>query len=378
MKHILLISNANSPFVTNSVTWLKKENPELTIDIISYKEIKPHIRSYFRNSICIQDLPNYKKILEKIPLFKHFYRRKLYSEIIRKLDKYDIVHFHFFKVRTNFLIQQFKKIYNPKFIISIWGSDFYNNKLLKRAYFRRAYSLVDTLTFSSTTTKENFLKFIKKDDSKVSICRFGLNPLEKIENIKLSKEECKNHLKWDCNKIAITIGYNYSKIQQHKKIINQLCNSDFIKFKNKIQLIFPITYGSDPEEKFKIIAELKKIPFEVFYYENYLSNEEIAYIRKASDIMINLQKTDQFSGSMQEHLYAENIVITGSWLPYKEFIDLGVEFIQIDTISDLPEKLKFLVNNFSEFTKRNEKNPAIIKQISSWESNIKNWLAIYS
>ena len=40
---ILLIGNANSSFITNSVICLKKQNEDLIFDIISYKKIDKYI-----------------------------------------------------------------------------------------------------------------------------------------------------------------------------------------------------------------------------------------------------------------------------------------------------------------------------------------------
>jgi hypothetical protein len=107
--------------------------------------------------------------------------------------------------------------------------------------------------------------------------------------------------------------------------------------------------------------------------ENYLHGDENANIKLASDIMINMLKTDSFSGSMQEFLYASNIIITGSWLPYELFDKEGIVYEKIDKLSTLHSKI-------SEVLSRNfilNKNIEIIKNLSNWNNNIKSWIEAY-
>jgi hypothetical protein len=93
--------------------------------------------------------------------------------------------------------------------------------------------------------------------------------------------------------------------------------------------------------------------------------------------MIQLQTSDQFSGSMQEHLYTRNVVITGSWLPYKTMKDFGVNFIEIDKVSELANSLAKVIANYNEYYSNTDNNPEAILKLSSWQYNIQDWLALY-
>jgi hypothetical protein len=94
--------------------------------------------------------------------------------------------------------------------------------------------------------------------------------------------------------------------------------------------------------------------------------------------MLQLQITDQFSGSMQEHLFARNVVITGSWLPYDTLKEKGSYFIEIDKVEDLNDVLPDVINNFSTYEQRTTNNPGVITELSSWGKNIKQWAEMYN
>ncbi|MBD3807847.1 MAG: hypothetical protein IE880_03920 [Epsilonproteobacteria bacterium] len=90
--------------------------------------------------------------------------------------------------------------------------------------------------------------------------------------------------------------------------------------------------------------------------------------------MINILVTDSFSGSMQEFLYANNIVITGSWLPYDVFDNEGIIYEKIDSAGKLSDKLEDILSNLQSYKTNLDKNIDIISKLSSWKYNIQNWM----
>jgi len=108
-----------------------------------------------------------------------------------------------------------------------------------------------------------------------------------------------------------------------------------------------------------------------------MPDREIALIRKASDVFINVQVTDQFSGSMQEHLFAENVVITGDWLPYKTLDERGVFMRKVSSVDDVGRELLHVAHNLDSLRKNCLINPDIIWELSSWEKNIQSWVGLY-
>ena len=147
---------------------------------------------------------------------------------------------------------------------------------------------------------------------------------------------------------------------------------------DEIQLILPITYGGTPKYKNQLLEKLKQLPFEYIFYDTFLTDEKVAQIRKASDIMIQLQLTDQFSGSMQEHLYSRNVVITGSWLPYETMKENGAWFIEIDKLEELYKVIPEIIKDFEKYELKTKNNPQVISELSSWDKNIYSWIDLYN
>lgn len=378
-KRILLVGDGNHQYITNYVSWLKKQKQNyFIVDILSYTNINNKNKKFYDTIYQIKSKNNFYDIILKIKGIRRYYRFYLYETIIANLPKYDVVHFHFISVDSYFIVDQIKKNKSSKIILSIWGSDLYKLNSANEKNFIRTCQKADILTFTNQKTINYFRSKYKWEKNNLKLCRFGLAPLDKLKDLKTTKNEIKTKLGWNTKKIAITIGYNLSPNQQHIEILNQFENEKIKKLSDKIQLILPITYGGTLKYKKQLFKKLNHLPYEYRVYDTFLDDVEVAQIRKASDIMIQLQKTDQFSGSMQEHLFAHNIVITGSWLPYDTLKESNAWFIEIDKIEELATMLLNIMNNFESYWEKTQPNPEVILNLSSWEKNIKDWIALYN
>ena len=202
-------------------------------------------------------------------------------------------------------------------------------------------------------------------------------PLEYLKRNRMTKMECKNKLGWKTDKLAIAIGYNASPKQQHISILDQFSDETMKEFVDKIQLIFPITYGGNKEYKQQLLSKIKQLPFAYYIYDAFLNDEQIAYLRKASDIMLQLQSTDQCSGSMLEHLYTNNVVITGNWLPYDSLKDNKLWFIEVSTIEELKGVIIDVIENYKDYSMKTLYNTNVVMNLFSWDKNIEDWYELY-
>ena len=379
-KKILIVGNGNHQFITNYVHWVKKGSKGLyTVDVLSSAPI--HMEN---NQIYNGIFPNYnnshwfQSFLLKTKGISRYYRFYLYKKSIPQLTGYDIIHFHFIGTDSYFLINYFKKNSVAKIIFSIWGSDMYRVNSTNEKKFIGACRKADVLTFANEKSIDYFKTKFDWTKNNLYLCRFGLAPLEDIKDLALTKNDCKQQLSWNNNKLAVTIGYNLSQAQQHLEILTQFEHEKIKRLADKIQLILPITYGGTSKYKRQLLDKLSQLPFEYTVYDTFLTDEKVALIRKASDIMIQVQKTDQFSGSMQEHLFARNVVITGSWLPYETIKEHGGWFIEIDKLDELSNIISLTTTNYKEYEAKTLNNPQIISKLSSWVTNIHKWIALYS
>lgn len=373
-KKILIIGNGSHVFINYTIDQIKKTNADLNFDLLlTNPVVNPNFIKNYDN--IYRSYSN--NIFSKAPIIRRFYIRfSILIALYRIKNKYDFVHIHFLDKNVAFF-KGFKKIANV-FIISIWGSDFYraNGDDLKRKTTR--IKEANVVTFTNQQTETDLEKNIPKLSAHLKICRFGLEPLDRLKNLNSDKQQSRIKLGIPIDKIIITIGYNLSSAQQHLSILDRIIElKDYYYYKD-LFLVLPITYGSETKAyKAELISVLDKTEIKYKLFEEFLSEKNNAHLRNLSDIMIQLQTTDQFSGSMQEYMYCGDIVITGSWLPYQTLKENGVYYHTIDKFSELSEKIDQVFRNLEDEKRNSIRNKDIIYNISSWETNINSWLKLY-
>lgn len=380
-KKILFVGDGNHQFILNLVFWLKKsKNTHFQIDILTYdpvrKEYKDY-KDYFDSIYSIEDYNWGYPLIKKIWGLRRLYRYFLYNQLLKKLPVYDFIHFHYIDTDSYFLSGRLKKTVGSKIIFSIWGSDLYRVGKNDELKFFRACQHADLLTFTNRQALQFFKDNYEWQMNNLLICRFGLAPLEALKEFSVCKSESKNVMDWDGDKLAIVIGYNLSPAQQHLEILNSFRHEKLQMFKEKIQLIVPLTYQGTEKYKNRILDKLNQLPYSYKVYADFMTDVEVAHLRNASDIMIQLQTTDQLSGSMQEHLFAKNVVITGSWLPYLALKEEGAWFIEVDKIDELVTVLPEVLENYKGYAPKTVNTSKAIAKLSLWDQNIDSWIALY-
>ena len=307
--------------------------------------------------------------------------RLFISQCLKRIrNKYNVIHIHFFS--KNFLHLKVSNIQKSteSLIITLWGSDFYKRNKVQLNKMRPYLDFASKIIFSNPDMKEDFSRFFFEYKSKCEVLSTGLGVLSTIDclsNLYSQKYIYKKELGIDPSKTIVTIGYGSQTDQRQVEIIENISTHFDGKKLANIHFIFPLTYG-DPIYKQKIIATAQKHNFTFTALTTPLSKEQIAKYRVASDIMIHLRDTDQFSGSFQEYLYANNLVITGKWLPYQFILDKGIYLHTLSKLDDLSDTLEFILVNLDNEFKKTSGNKRIIAEISHWNVLVDKHIAIYN
>ena len=363
---VLIIANSKIVFGNELKTELS--NCDMDISLLDFESLSLTDEN---NKVSTK----YSKLFRKyknIPKLSMFFRMLHIKKVIVD-NNFDLVNIHFSRW---FYLLILKILIKQKLVITFYGSDFYRTSDFIKNIQKIIYKKADAITFTNPMTKDSFFKYYNDFEEKSFVARFGLKTLDYIDkNRTKDKKEIKQSLGYDTEKIIITCGYNSTKAQQHEKIIENILKLDE-KLLNKIQFIFPMTYGDNVhKENIKSILESTNLDYKVL--EEFLYTDNNSYIKLASDIMINVLETDSFSGSMQEFLYADNIVVTGSWLPYELFDIEGINYYKIDNIIELGSMLYKMVVNLDEDKRNLSDNKIIINKLSSWKNNLNNWIEVY-
>ncbi|MBD3829823.1 MAG: hypothetical protein IE890_04985 [Arcobacter sp.] len=359
----LIIGNSKSVFAKELQEELICKG--MDIYLLDFEYLDLYDKNGDKNDAFSKEFLKYKSI----PKLHMFFRMMFIQKIIVKMN-FEVVNIH---IARWYYLLILKTLKNRKLIVSFYGSDFYRITDMAKKLLSPLLKCAKTITFTNEKTMKSFLQYNSGLKNKVKVCRFGLKTLDFIDkNRNRSKIDIKKELGYNTSKIIVTCGYNSTPAQQHEKIIENIIKlpQDIL---GNIQFVFPMTYG-DNANKEKIKSVLLKTNLDYIVLEDFLRGDDNAYIKLVSDIMINILVTDSFSGSMQEFLYANNIVITGSWLPYDVFDNEGIIYEKIDSAGKLSDKLEDILSNLQSYKTNLDKNIDIISKLSSWKYNIQNWM----
>lgn len=270
-----------------------------------------------------------------------------------------------------YLKKQFGKI-----ILSFWGSDLLRQKKRHLKLMGVLFDAADVITFETDEMISIFQSRVGgKYNDKIRKANFGSSVMECQSRLTESEIACFAE-KYGINrqKKCIVIGYNRNKAHQHLEVVKSLVESEINK--EDFFLILPWTYGPEEKEYREPLEKLLRDHFEYVFLEEFLERNEIACLRACTDILFQVQITDSLSATMLETLYGQKEVVTGSWLPYQELIDAGIEMTFIDKVSDAGKALEKIIKT-PTLPAKLEKNKEIIWNRYSWEASIGKWLSLY-
>ncbi len=371
---ICILGDCHSVFLSQLVKNIKKQNPEIKIDGVQQRKNEIFEFENYFDKIIFLDNGN----INKFGILGKFLKYISYKSKFRKLEKYDIVNIQFVRHLYILFWKDIKKIADKR-ILSFWGSDFHSISNKQREKLRNILIEVDVITFTSDGMAEEFKKYYNNTEisKKVKVCRFGIESLDSILEISQNKQNnFKKKYEIPGEKIIVAIGYSSDIARRHIDTINSLLAIDK-HLLNKCHFVFQMNYG-DLNYKEKVKEFLNNLSISYTVLEDFMSYKEIAEFRIETDIMINVPAVDQFSASMQEILYAKNLVITGKWLPYNLLWEKGVFALKMNDFEELLNTFKYVIENIHELKEKCHNNSKIIYELSSWKANTPEWVNLYS
>ena len=380
MKILLIVGSTSSIFVYNYAKWLKK-SMNVSIDIF---EFFPSSQQSFGTEY-------YDNVKTAKGYFLPFRRGKmLIDSIVRGYclksflynKHYDIIHCHW--IVSPVVTQKSLKKHCRKLILSFWGGELVEQKILYSTTIYRHYleQLVNQADFiiNDKEGKANTLKQFPNFKGEYRSGSYGSAPIEALYDLMQSenKETSKQSIGISTSKLTVLIGYSGKELHQHLPIISIL--TQHTELKNKVHILAPMTRGADTNYIEKVKQALGNSGYEFTLLSGrYLSDKEIAQIRNATDIVLQLSLFDGFSRSIIECLCAKSVVIYGNWLGYEQYMGpssyMGVE---VSSIENGITKLVEVVNNINSFSPILEKNHEFGRHHTMWSECIKDWVNVYN
>jgi len=308
-------------------------------------------------------------------LYRGLYQGIVFLSLLR-FFRVDQIHAHY--ISPNIIrLAPYLKFLCRRLIWTIWGSDFREFETLHIGNAKKINKYVDSITTTSEAMASGYKNAIgfHKD---IFAIRFGLSFFEDIA--KTTAQDVvhfKNKYKIPLNKSVVVCGASASPLHAQHKISQSIAKIQDTYIGNCF-FVFPLTYGSD-EAKNKILEQLKTFPFPYIALTEYLFNKELASLRKATDIFINMPSHDQMQGAMIEAAFAGAQIITGDWLRYEEFEAVaGEAFHKIPSYDEISKPLEKILSRSLLNKDVKASNTCDIKEFCGWDSQINKWVLLYN
>jgi glycosyltransferase involved in cell wall biosynthesis len=378
-KKILIISEAHliRTFVLTTIKRIKEETGTsfdcfitTTID-----DSTRHCLSEDFENVFVNEYP--KGFLSKIPKFRLLQNIYGLRKLARKLPEYDIVHIHYYYYYYAFLTPIIRKK-TKHLLLTFFGSDYYRVNNFMHFINKRSLLALDGIFAENETMLADIAKrySLKRRRITTGVLMFMMDNYVSFDDFLNNHTNCSAKKIWHFEKGVIVCGYSAGALMQHSKIIDGLKKVED-KLKN-FKTVFPMTYGWNAKNTRAMVKEkLDSCQFDSRILEDFLPVNSLHALRLAADIFIVIPSTDQLAASLLEHLAAGSVVITGSWLPYRSLMELGVYCIMIDSANSLATVLAEVLDHLDEHKRRSAINKEIILKMMQWESIRKNWYKYY-
>lgn len=376
---LLLVGTANDIFISNMSKWLKK-SMNVSIDVFEFEPSsnQGYDNRYFDNLTSVI----YKNPLMKVKGVRSLIKPYIGSKQLRRYlsnKHYDIIQCHWI-VPAVVLTKNIKE-HCSKLYVTFWGGELESLKLLYSHdyYLFKLKGLLDSVdTIINSQLFLNRLNvFVPNLSVKLHNASLGSSSIEELYKLNDNEKLEQSKQYWDIplDKTTILIGYSGKELHNHIPIINELKKNE--EYKTKLHLLAPMTRGGSKQYITNVEDELYKSGFSyTLIKDRFLSDLEVARLRRSTDITLQLSDFDGYSRSIVELLCAGSILIYGDWLNYKDRLnDDGFSAYSVSSI----EKAVLVMEEVIRGSQINITNENLYKgRKYLWSECIKDWVNIYS
>lgn len=369
-KKILLLANIKSSY---TIQYIENVLKPLGLDIymqLSLKDIENVKDLINRHNIkVINTYERGSKFIFKFGFLGNRLRNFLNMIELIKNKPFDFIHIQYVTLYS-LICCALSKSKDSKCYASFWGSDILreSKKNLRKKY--KYLSMMNCVSADGIILKNVINKIYPKMKTKFELIPYGVSLIDYIDKYSKDRLKCKDYFKFPQSKKVIAIGYNAKKEQQQDKVIDSLSK---MNNKKSFFLVFQMTYGNITDESYipKLKEKIKKSGFEYKIFNNYLSMDDLAKLRVATDVFINAQTTDAFANSFIENIYSKTMILNAKWLHYPELDIFPLYVKEFSDFSEIPLLLEQTIDD-----DKMEWNIQCIKN-RTWDNCRNKWAEVY-
>jgi len=334
---------------------------------------------YRENGVTVYQDRHTLPIIRHIPRLRMWARIWLNARDLMKLGPFDIVHNHYLSQRDLALGQLIKRKFKAYWAASFWGSDLMRSG---SAALRRMTPYLKECSVISVHNQLNLdmIERVYGTDiaKKTHLLYFGQMGYADIDEArkKYTIAQCRMKFGIKPDNFVVCVGYSASSAQQQREVVETLSALPHEKL-SRMTLVLQQTYGeNDPAYVAQTREMAARLPCQTVSLTRFMGPEESAMLRLSADVFVLAIKTDAFSASMQEYLYAGACVLKGKWLVYPQLDDMGVP--QPEEFTDFAEIPALLLRAMDgQITGLSEEHRAKFPKLYSWDAVRDDWMALY-
>lgn len=346
MTKVLLVCNIyDDKWIGSLVRSLKCDDKNLQIDLFNtaigkqsslpfYTNLCSHVMVGKRNfPFFFYKVPKLGGLLAWIDICIEFHR--FACRLKQDREKYDVLNVHFLLPTLCYCLNDMK-IISRKILLSPWGSDILR---VKRRDLKKLQFLARQADFVSCDREQerfrrDIIRLLHVSEEKLINIGFGTEMIDFIAaHAETTREVAKEKLGLS-GKYVIVCGYNAHKAQNHIQMIEAIASRKE-QLPENLLLLLPMTYGKNEKYMDDVEQLMKETRLNYRILRDYLSNEELLYVRKCADMFIHAQDTDANSGSLAEYLLCKTKVVNAEWLSYPNREKYGRPYYVFNSFNEL-------------------------------------------
>ena len=317
-------------------------------------------------------------VIRYIPRLRMWVRIAFNARDLKRLGPFDIVHNHYLSQRDLALGGRLARSFGATWACSFWGSDLLRADERALAKMKPYLDRCDAISVHSELSRELIRRaYGDAVAKKTTVLYFGQMGYGDIDRVRRThtKGDCKTHFGIDPGRFVVCVGYNASSAQQQLPVLEAM-QSVPGELLRRVTLVLQQTYGeNDPDYVRRVRECAGRLPCQTVVFTRFMDATESALLRLAADVFILAIKTDAFSASMQEYLYAGACVLKAAWLGYPQLDDMGITLPEFNEFSELPALIIRAFN--SEISGLSEAQRALFPRLYSWDAVRGSWLSLY-
>lgn len=333
---------------------------------------------YRENGVAVYQDRHTLPLVRRIPRLRMWARIWLNARDLKKLGPFDIVHNHYLSQRDLALGGQLAGVFHARWAASFWGSDLMRASQKALLQMKPYLSRADAISVHSELNRELIRRVYGEDVAqKTTLLYFGQVGYQDIDQAraKFTRDECRAAFGIAPDRFVICVGYSASSAQQQLEALEAIKLLPPERL-SRITLVLQQTYGENNPDYVAKTRELAgRLPCQTVALTRFMGPEESAMLRLSADVFVLAIKTDAFSASMQEYLYAGACVLKGEWLGYPQLADMGLTVSSFRNFADLPGLITLAMDG--ALTGLTEQERALFPRLYSWDAVRDSWLSLY-